>query len=386
MFTIRTAALLFLPFASAGAQARTFIARLGADTVAVERVVASGNVVTGEVVRHTPSTTVLRYSLTRNTDGSVSKYEEGIYLADGRPAPATPQGVSQQGMRMTFVGDSVVRELTRNGQPLVLRNAAPGVTIPAIGGTSPFWQEVALNESRRRHASEFNWYGWSAAQDAPNVTGVSFMGRDSAEFLLNQGFRRGFRLDRDGHLLHGDATNTTVRLQITPVYDADLGGIASAWAANEVAGKGMGVPSARDSIAARVGEANVKVAYGRPSRRGREIWGKLVPFDTVWRMGANFPTIITVDHTIQVGSAPIVAGRYSLWLVPGRDGGTLLVNRQVDGWVGVPMHDAAQDLASIPMKREGVRQREERLVIAVEGGRLSVTWDDTRYAVAVTTP
>src|SRR5262249_30351323 len=160
--------------------------------------------------------------------------------------------------------------------------------------------------------------GFALEQAAPNTFDVRFVAADSAEILFPQGFKRGFKLDKDGRLLHGDASNTTVRLQMLPVRDADVDAIARAWVAEEAAGRGMGLASWRDTLRARVGDASVAIDYGRPAKRGRVIWGKLVPFDTVWRLGANFPTILTTDKDLVIGGEAVPAGAYSLWLVPSK--------------------------------------------------------------------
>ena len=184
--------------------------------------------------------------------------------------------------------------------------------------------------------------------------------------------------------MHGDASNTTVRLDITPIPDADIDALVSAWAAKEAAGKGMGVASPRDSIATMIGGTRVSIDYGRPAKRGRAIWGKLVPFDTVWRLGANAPTLLSIDKSLRIGGTTLLAGTYSLWLVPSDRAPYLLVNRQTQGWVGVPMHDATQDLARIPVcKHAGLPAGEERFRILVQDGLLMMLWDTGGYEVPI---
>ncbi len=367
--------LVSLP-APAHAQTRGFIVRLGADTFAVERFTRNGNSVNGAVVRHTPVTTILRYSITFNRDSSIANYRESIVNPDGN--------VVQPELSMTFAGDSVTREVIENGQRVLKRNAAPGVTMPAVGGTSPYWQELAVQAIRRTGANQFGFYGFGPAQNSPNTFETKIVGTDSAEIIFNQGFHRGFKLNRRGELIHGDATNTTVRLQLTPIRDADIAAIARKWAANDAAGKGMGTPSTRDTVRATLGAANVAIDYGRPAKRGRVIWGKLVPLDTVWRLGANFPTTLTTDKPLDIGGTSLPAGSYSLWLVPSAGQSFLLVNTQTQGWVGVPMHDAAQDFAKIAVrKHSGKPAGEERFRIRIENGKLMMLWDDGGYEVLI---
>jgi hypothetical protein len=368
--------------ASLPAQTRGFLVRLGVDTFAVERLTRRGNRVDGEVVRHTPSTTVLRYALRFNPDGTVASYEEGIFLADGSPAPPAPDGTSQARMTMTFTGDSVIREWTRGGQPVVVHNAAPKWTLPAVGGTSPYWQELAVDAVKRSGQSDLRFYTVSPQQQAPNVIPARIIGADSAE-LIPGGFRRGYRLDRDGHLLRGDASLTTVKLLMTPIRDANIAGIARAWAAKDAAGAGMGVASTRDTVRASIGLANVSIDYGRPARRGRQIWGKLVPFDTVWRFGANAAAQLTTDHDLEIGGAAVPAGSYSLWLLPSAGQSYLIVNAQTGQWG--TMYDSSKDVVRIPVSRHIVAgSREERFRVSIDAGKLLMVWDDGGYEVPLT--
>ena len=381
--TCALAFVLTLVPAAVRAQTRFFVVRLGVDTFAVERVVRTGDRVEGAVARHTPSATILRYTVHFNPDSSIASHEESIYNPDGS-AVAPAQGVAQTAMRMRFRGDTVIREVMENDQRVVKRDVSAGLTLPSIGGNSPYWQELALQAVRRRHADQFGFFGFGLAQTTPNTFGVRFVSADSAEILFPQGFRRGYRMDRSGRLLHGDGTNTTVRLQIKPVREADVDATARAWAAQEAIGHGMPLASPRDSVVTRVGDAAVTIDYGSPAKRGRRIWGALVPFDTVWRLGANLPTQLRTDKDLIIGNATVPAGSYSLWLVPSTTRPYLLANTQTSGWVGVPMHDASRDLVKIPVRpHSGASRGGEGLRISIEDGRLAMLWDDGGYDVSI---
>lgn len=383
---VLSAATLLSVAGRAESQTRQFVVRLGTDTFAIERITRMGDSVQGIVVRHTPSTSVLRYTLRLKRDGSVASYTEGIYNADGSPAPALPGGIASTGSMMTFQGDTLIRRVMRNGTPVERRDAVHGVVLPAIGGASPYYQELALQQVRARGATEVGMYTFALAQTTPNTFAVHLIGSDSAEIIFPQGFRRGYRTNANGALLHADATNTTVRQDIRPTADVtvDLNAIAAAWARDDAAGRGMGLASGRDTAVASIGAAHVAIDYGRPAKRGRAIWGKLVPFDTVWRLGANLPTVLTTDKPINIGGTQIAPGSYSLWLIPSRGQSRLLVNRQVSGWVGVPMHDATQDITSIPVRTlVGQPAREERFRIMMQNGKLLMLWDDGGFEVPI---
>ncbi|AHG92292.1 Protein of unknown function DUF2911 (plasmid) [Gemmatirosa kalamazoonensis] len=370
-----------LPLAPLSAQSRGYIARLGVDTVAVEWIARHGNVVEGRVVRHTPATSVLRYTLALNPDGTVASYDEGVYRADGSPLPDAPDGTAQTGLSMRFVGDSVIRRVTRGGAVVERRGFAPRGTLPAVGGTSPYWQELAIAESRRAGTPYFRFIGFAAGQDTASVIPVRRIGADSVEIVAG-GFPRAYRVARDGRIVRGDGARTTVKLVIEPLERADLAAIATAWAAMDARGQGMGVPSTRDTVTATVGGAQLWLDYGRPAKRGRAIWGALVPLDTVWRFGANAAAQFRTDAALDIGGTTVPAGTYSLWLLPSAAQSYLIVNRQTGQWG--TMYDASQDLVRIPVARvTNVAPREERFRVLVDGGRLRMLWDDGGYEVPI---
>src|SRR6476661_2152405 len=74
-------------------------------------------------------------------------------------------------------------------------------------------------------------------------------------------------------------------------------------------------PSQRQIIAQNVARTRIEIEYGRPVARGRDLWGKLVPWDSIWHPGADSATKLTIDHDIVVDGKPLKAGAYSLWLI-----------------------------------------------------------------------
>jgi hypothetical protein len=128
----------------------------------------------------------------------------------------------------------------------------------------------------------------------------------------------------------------------------------------------------------------VYVDYGRPSARGRRIMGGLVPFGRVWRTGANAATTFVTDVDLQVGTARVPKGTYTLYTIPSPGGWTLIVNRQTGQWG--TQYEAARDLVRIPMRVSTLRQPVEQFTIAMEhgpggAGTLVMEWERTRATV-----
>ena len=91
-------------------------------------------------------------------------------------------------------------------------------------------------------------------------------------------------------------------------------------------------PSPLAILAIRYKDAYIKITYSQPQKRGREIFGKLVPYDDVWRTGANEATEITATKNIQINGTLLKAGTYSIFAIPQKDKWTIIINSEVGLW------------------------------------------------------
>jgi hypothetical protein len=105
-------------------------------------------------------------------------------------------------------------------------------------------------------------------------------------------------------------------------------------------------PSPVAIVSMRYKDAYVKITYSRPSKRGREIFGKLVPYGQVWRTGANEATEITLTHNIQIQGNLLKAGTYSLFTIPEKNNWTIIINSEVGLW-GSYNHNPKLDVLKI---------------------------------------
>jgi hypothetical protein len=145
--------------------------------------------------------------------------------------------------------------------------------------------------------------------------------------------------------------------------------------------------SPRDSVKATIAGATVSLNYGRPSKRGRDIFGALVPWNTIWRTGANEATSFTTTRALSFGAVNVPAGTYTLYTLPSQDGKWLLViNKQTGQW-GTE-YSQAQDLARVPLTVTSlpavVEQMELALTPSGDGGELAMRWDRTKAAARFT--
>jgi hypothetical protein len=137
---------------------------------------------------------------------------------------------------------------------------------------------------------------------------------------------------------------------------------------------------------ATIGGATITVDYSSPRVRGREIFGSLVPYDKVWRTGANAATTLTTDGDLMIGELHVPAGTYTLYTLPGESEWQLIVNRQTGQWG--TQYDESQDLGRVAMEVSSLAEPREEMTIAIrpgEGhrGTLAIEWASTAATVSI---
>jgi hypothetical protein len=100
--------------------------------------------------------------------------------------------------------------------------------------------------------------------------------------------------------------------------------------------------SPRASVSQTVGLTEITIRYDRPAVNGREIWGRLVPFDSVWRAGANENTVISFSSPVRIGGHPLEAGQYGVHMIPTQGDWTVIFSRQANAW-GSFSYDPKED-------------------------------------------
>lgn len=142
--------------------------------------------------------------------------------------------------------------------------------------------------------------------------------------------------------------------------------------------------SPRKQAEAKLGNGKtVSVDYGAPSMRSRKIMGALVPYDKVWRTGANEATKFHTDSDLTVGGTKVPAGDYTLYTLPSANGWKLIINKQTGQW-GTE-YDQSKDLARIDMNVAKTPAPVEQMEIKLEpkGGDvvLHTIWENTDASV-----
>ncbi|HZO53020.1 MAG TPA: DUF2911 domain-containing protein [Bryobacteraceae bacterium] len=122
----------------------------------------------------------------------------------------------------------------------------------------------------------------------------------------------------------------------------------------------------------------VSITYGRPLKKNREIFGKTIAHGQVWRLGADEATTLETTADLMIGPLHVVAGKYTLYAVPGPKEWTLVISKQTGQWGTVYNKD--QDYGRTAMKLTKASSPVEQLTITIEGKgddkMLKVAWDD----------
>jgi hypothetical protein len=144
--------------------------------------------------------------------------------------------------------------------------------------------------------------------------------------------------------------------------------------------------SPHETVAATLGGKKVTIEYGRPYMKGREIFGKLVPYGQVWRTGADEATVLTTEGDLMLGSLHVPAGSYSLFTIPAENEWTLIVNKTAKQW-GAFKYDQGTDLGRVKMKVEKLSAPVEQFTITLDAqgskGTLKLAWEKTAASIPV---
>ena len=125
----------------------------------------------------------------------------------------------------------------------------------------------------------------------------------------------------------------------------------------------------------KIGDATVSITYSAPSVKGRKIWGDLVPFDQVWRTGANQCTSFTTDKAISFGGKSLPAGTYGLFTIPGEKEWTIIFNKDSKQW-GAYDYKAGEDVLRITATPAKSKAFQEKMNIFVAHDKVSIDWEN----------
>ena len=347
------------------AQPAALVYRLGKDTVAIEQYTRTATSLQGDMVqRNGAAVTRLQYQVSLGKDGTPTAATVKRLQPDG-----TPAATGARETRFQFTADSVVREVVFADS--VQRRAFKAQKALLVSPTFVYGltELAAMVRKSGKSADSIPSIGMTGGL---GYVGLTAVGGDTVR-LRGGPYAMVLRFDATSKLLSVDGTFTTNKSIATrSAGGLDMTAIAKAM-------KPTGTLSTRDVARGAFGQGGmVLVDYGRPSVRERSVWGgTLVPFDSVWRAGANDATHLFTTRELVAGGTTVPPGMYSLFVQHTRNGTFLIVNKQTGQWGTV--YNPALDVVRIPMTLTDVSQFVEELTVTVRAlggpnGAIEFAW------------
>jgi hypothetical protein len=383
---IASAAMLLAASALTAQTSPSYIVtRLGVDTVAIERYSRTSSKLEGDLVLRYPRVGLFHYVADLGPAGEIRSMTTTLRRGGAEPAaPPFRQIVTR------FSDTLAVIDAQRNGAADTASSGSKafrGKAAPMLGvePTSYGIYEQLLSSAKLGRDSVSYALVSPGRGPVPAII-LRRRGSDSVSFTSTffPGWTEVARVDSRGRIIAVDARATTIKTvaERTPTLDFDA--VVRGWVAAEAAKGGtIGQMSPPDTAKASIAGANISVAYSRPLKRGRVIFGEVVPWNQVWRTGANAATMFTTDRDLVFGTTVVPAGKYTLWTLPTPAGAKLIINSETGQW-GTDYH-AEKDFVRLDLTSRQVSPAVEQFVIGVapqgSGGLLRLAWDDREYSI-----
>jgi hypothetical protein len=314
----------------------------------------------------------VRYDVTVGGDGRPTAATFVRLQPDGSPVPNAPTET-----RFRFSADSVVREIA---WPDSVQRRAFAASRAFVSFPTYVYGPTELLAGMRRGGSVDSL---PAIGPTGNLGFAGLQSAGEAMRLRGGAYAMLLRFDANGRLQSVDGSNTTNKVTATRAGTAlDIAAAARAM-------KPTGTLSTRDVARGAFGPGGmVLVDYGRPLVRERTVWGgTLVPFDSVWRAGANDATHLFTTRVLTMGSVTLDPGMYTLWVQHTRNGTFLIVNKGTGQWG--TQYDASKDVGRVPMTVSATPSHVETFTVAVRAtganrGAIEMAWGPSMASVPFT--
>jgi len=138
---------------------------------------------------------------------------------------------------------------------------------------------------------------------------------------------------------------------------------------------GQNKPASPAAVATgTINGATITINYSSPSVKGRVIWGELVPFNTIWRAGANAATTLETDKDLTIEGSKLPAGKYSFFVIPSEKECVLIFNK-VAKMSGTSKYDQKEDQLRVTVKQKPSENIAESLVYNINKNSIVLSWE-----------
>ena len=140
--------------------------------------------------------------------------------------------------------------------------------------------------------------------------------------------------------------------------------------------------SSKEVATGKINGADITINYSSPSVKAREIWGGLVPFNEVWRAGANEATTFETTKDIMVEGSKLPAGKYSFFVIPSAKECIIILNKEAKQW-GSGKYNVKEDQLRVKVKPQVAKSSTEKLVYTIAKNKLTLSWEKWNIPVMI---
>lgn len=378
---------------SAPAKRYGFLTMLGDDTISIEDITRQGKTLTSDEVDRFPRVRIRHTVVDLNDDGGIRHLVMEIHTPSEPPGQRDRKVVADVAnkevhLSKTDSAGTVNRDFPTGGSIVVAH-------VPQMYSLYELYFAAAAKQSAELKLApgspvqmrqfyidrEFDRFPLGHATVTPLGNGKADITHDwlsgTGEAIMDSAY----------NMVSYSGARTTYKVEVKQLATPpDVKGIASRFEANEMDGGAVKSLSVRDTVRTQIGNALFTVDYGRPLLRGRTMLGDVIPYDRVWRTGANAATQFTTSTPIKLAGMQVPAGTYTLFTAPHTNGVDLIVNKQSGEW-GTD-HNGSFDLGSARMMSEvAVAPVEEFTISIIPGdnrhGKLVLEWGSFRWIAPI---
>lgn len=367
-----------------------FLTLLGKDTISVESITRKGNEITSDAMDRFPRLRIRHTVVTLDDNGSIRHLIMDIHT------PSEPSGQQHRKVIADVANNKVHLSKTdstgRVRREFVTDGSLVVAHVPQMYSLYELYFSAAMKQAASKPGTSVKLRQFYIDREFDRFplghATVKVLEGGKAEIIHDWLSGTGEAvMDSNYNMLSYSGNRTTYKVQVKRLTNLpDLKKIADRFTSIETKNGNVKSLSVRDTVHAQMGNAIFTIDYGRPLLRGRNLLGDVIPYDRVWRTGANAATQFTTSVPIKLAGLPMPAGTYTLWTAPHTNGVDLIVNKQFGQW-GTE-YRKSMDLGTAKMNSETLSTPVEKFTISItsnntNSGLLVMEWGSFRWTAPI---
>ena len=316
-----------------------FITLLGHDTISVESVSRQANTLTSDEVDRFPRVRIRHTVIKLNDDGSIRHLVMDIHTpsepANERERKVIADVTNNEVHISKTDGTGTMNRAFSTGGSIVVAHVPQMYSLYELYFAAAL-KHAAVSKSGHGEPVQMRQFYIDREFDRFPLGRASVRPLGGSKVEITHDWLSGTgeaMMDSSYHMLSYSGVRTTYKVEVSRLASPPgVKSIAERFEAMETKTGIVKQLSVRDTMRVQIGKAMFTIDYGRPLLRGRKLLGDLLPYDRVWRTGANAATQFTTSAPIKLAGMQVPAGTYTLWTVPHTGGVDLIVNRQTGQW------------------------------------------------------